>query len=240
MSHDTFAQPPEDVPPINEVKCLDLGFVALVDTMGTDRTPAQTARTSFRNRKERTAEEDAKLTDYLIRHSHTTPLEFCQVLVYAKMPISVARQWVRHRTASINEMSMRYVKALREYYVADEARMQKKSATSKQGSSDELIADPALAQKIWRASCESSFDAYEALVEMGLAPELARNVLPVCTYTEWYWQCDLHNTLHFFSKRLPPDAQYETRVYAKAMLDLLRPVYPTIISSWARVNGYEL
>lgn len=216
----------------NEIKVLNHGYVALVDVMGNDRTPAQTARTSYRNRKERTEEEDARLTKFLVRHGHTTPIEFCQVLYYAKMPISVARQWVRHRTASINEVSLRYVKAVREYYVPERERMQKKHETSKQGSSSELIEDPDKALTIWNMACEMSFDAYEALIDQGLAPELARNVLPLATYTEWYWQCDLHNTLHFFSKRLPTDAQWETRVYAQAMIKLVEPIYPTIIAAW--------
>src|SRR3990172_624771 len=125
-----------------EIACLDHGFVALVDVMGTDRTPAHTARTSFRSRKERTPENDAKLTDYLVRHRHTTPLEFCQVLLYMKMPIFVARQLVRHRTASINEVSYRYVKAACEFFVPALDRMQQKAETNKQGSSHEIVDDP--------------------------------------------------------------------------------------------------
>jgi thymidylate synthase (FAD) len=221
----------------NEIKCLDHGFVALVDVMGDDRTPAQTARTSFRNRKERTADDDAKLTDYLIRNKHTTPLEFCQVLVYEKMPIFVARQKVRHRTASINEVSYRYVTAAREFYVPEAERMQRKSDSNKQGSSSEIVDNPATCRAIMRGACDQAFDAYELLLSNGLAPELARAVLPVSTYTEWYWQCDLHNTLHMLALRLDPHAQYEVRVYAEALLALLRPIFPTIIASWERSRG---
>ncbi len=217
----------------NEIQVLDHGFVALVDTMGNDRTPAQTARTSFRNRKERTAEEDAKLTDYLVRNRHTTPLEFCQVLFYMKMPIFVARQLVRHRTASINEVSYRYVKAAREFYVPHATRMMKQSTSNKQGSSeDELVDDPSQCGFLIQRAGEIAFDTYDKLLAEGLAAELARTVLPVGTYTEWYWQCDLHNTLHMLKLRLDPHAQYEIRVYAQAMLDLLEPIYPTIIKSW--------
>jgi thymidylate synthase (FAD) len=222
---------------LNEVLLLDHGFVALVDTMGTDRTPASTARTSFRNRKERTPDEDAKLTDYLVRNRHTTPLEFCQVLFYMKMPIFVARQLVRHRTASINEVSYRYVKAAREFYVPTGDRMQRKAETNKQGSSSEIVDDPLACNRIMVDIGHKAFDAYEQLLEMGLAPELARSVLPVGTYTEWYWQCDLHNTLHLLSLRRDPHAQYEVRVYADAMLALLRPIYPTIIASWEKANA---
>ncbi len=216
----------------NEISVLDHGYVALTDVMGDDRTPARTARTSFRNKTERTAEEDEKLTRYLVSHRHTTPLEFCQVRFYMKMPIFVARQLVRHRTASINEVSYRYVKAVREFYVPALDRMQRQSASNKQGSAVECVDDPTLCRSIITDACDNSFDAYEHLLEQGLAAELARAVLPVATYTEWYIQQDLHNLLHLLRLRLDPHAQYEVRVYAEAMLALLRPVFPTIISAW--------
>jgi thymidylate synthase (FAD) len=217
-----------------EIACLDYGFAALVDVMGEDRTPARTARTSFRNKLDRTPEEDARLTDYLVRNGHTTPLEFCQVRFYFKMPIFVARQVVRHRTASINEVSYRYVRAVREYYLPPVERMHHKSESNKQGSSSELVADPFRCQTIVYEACERAFDCYEQLLQEGLAPELARVVLPVSAYTEFYWQNDLHNTLHFLRLRLDAHAQYEVRVYAGAMLELIRPHYPTIIQSWEK------
>lgn len=219
----------------SEIACLDHGYVALVDTMGGDRTPAQCARTSFRNaQQERSAEQDVKLTDYLVRHKHTTPIEFCQVRFYMKMPIFVARQLVRHRTASINEVSYRYVQAAREFYVPAPERCQRKAETNKQGSSEQIVDDPTAVRSFIERAGNLSFDAYEDLLEMGLAPELARVVLPCGTYTEWYWQNDLHNTLHMLGLRLDPHAQFEIRVYAEAMLALLRPVFPTIIDSWER------
>jgi len=218
-----------------EILCLDHGYVALVDVMGSDRTPAQCARTSFRNADaDRTAEQDAKLTDYLVRNRHTTPIEFCQVRFYMKMPIFVARQLVRHRTASINEVSYRYVRAAREFYVPHVSRMQRKSESNKQGSSSETIDDPATAATMFHWIGKQAFDTYDELLNMGLAPELARAVLPCGTYTEWYWQNDLHNTLHMLRLRLDPHAQYEIRVYAEAMLELLEPVFPTIIESWRK------
>lgn len=231
MGVNTDAESPRD-----EIAVLDHGYVALVDYMGDDRTPARTARTSFRNRKERTVEEDAKLTDYLVRNKHTTPIEFCQVRLYMKMPIFVARQLVRHRTASINEVSYRYVTAAREFYVPALDRMQRKSESNKQGSSSEVVDRPEECAHTMRVACDFAFDAYEKLLVEGLAPELARAVLPVSTYTEWYWQNDLHNTLHMLRLRLDPHAQYEIRVYAEAVLELLRPVFPTIIASWERTR----
>lgn len=218
----------------HEIRCLNHGFVALDQVMGHDRTPAQTARTSFANKQERTVEEDARLTDYLVRNRHTTPLEFCQVRYYMKMPIFVARQLVRHRTASINEISYRYVKAAREFYVPALDRMQKKATDNKQGSSIELVERPNICQDIIEAAGQVAFEYYDRLLENGLAPELARTVLPCGTYTEWYWQNDLHNTLHLLKLRLDPHAQYEVRVYAEAMLALIRPHFPTIIASWEK------
>lgn len=220
---------------MNEIKCLDYGFVALVDTMGSDRTPAQCARTSFRNaQQERTEEQDAKLTDYLVRNEHTTPIEFCQVRFYMKLPIFVARQLVRHRTASINEVSYRYVQAAREFYVPAPERCQRKAETNKQGSSSELVENPGQVRYLIERAGQQAFDEYDRLLKEGLAPELARTVLPCGTYTEWYFQQDLHNCLHLLKLRLNPHAQYEVRVYAEAMLELLRPVFPTIIDSWER------
>jgi thymidylate synthase (FAD) len=219
---------------MNERSVLNHGYVALTDVMGTDRTPAQTARTSFRNVKERTPEEDAKLTDYLISHGHNTPIEFNQVRFYMKMPIFVARQLVRHRTASINEVSLRYVKAAREFYIPEPERCQKAPTQNKQGSSNEVVDDPERIRMLIEATGNLAFDAYETLLADGLAPELARMVLPLGTYTEWYWQCDLHNFLHMLKLRLDSHAQYEIRVYAEAMLELVRPIFPTIIESWGK------
>lgn len=221
-----------------EVPLLDHGFIALDDVMGDDRTPAQKARTSFRNRKRpRTVEEDARLTDYLIRNKHTTPLEFCQVRFYFKAPLFVGEQVLRHRTASVNKISYRYVKAEREFYVPAPERMHAAPKNNKQGSSHELIAEPNYARMIVEESCDAAFDYYDQLLRMGLAPEIARTVLPTGTYTEWYWQNDLHNTLHFLKLRLDSHAQWEIRAYAEAMLDLLKPIYPTIISSWEKHNA---
>lgn len=224
----------EEGPGIAEVPVLDHGFVALVDVMGDDRTPARTARTSFRNRKVRTHEEDARLTDYLVRNHHNTPIEFCEVLLYMKMPIFVARQLVRHRTVSINEISYRYVTAAREYYIPEIDRLQRKAETNKQGSSSEIVERPEFCRELIRNAGNLAFDAYEQLLAQGLAPEIARSVLPCGTYTEWYWKQDLHNLLHMLGLRLDPHAQYETRVYAEAILGLIEPIFPTIIAAWRR------
>lgn len=223
---------------LTEIACLDHGFVALTDVMGNDRTPARTARTSFRNAGlERSEEQDAKLTDYLVRHGHNTPIEFCMVRFYVKQPIFNARQFVRQRTQSINEVSYRYVQATREFYVPALDRMQKRSEVNKQGSSSEIVEYPVDCAHLIKDACNYAFDAYESLLNEGLAPELARIVLPLSTYTEWYTQMNLHNLLHMLNLRLDPHAQYEARVYAQAMLDLVTPHFPTIIESWNRTRS---
>lgn len=223
---------------LTEVKCLNHGYIALDDVMGDDRTAARCARTSYRQRgRERTAEEDARLTEYLVKYGHTTPLEFCQARFYMKLPIFVARQLVRHRTASINEMSLRYVKAANEFYVPDFDRCQRQSETNKQGSSDELVDSPHEVRAIFEKNGHASYADYEELLRHGLSKELARGVLPLNTYTEWYWQCDLHNILHMLDKRLPGpngNPQYEIQVYAKGALTLLEPVFPTVIKAWSK------
>lgn len=214
-----------------------IGYVALTDVMGDDRTPARTARTSYRNaNKERSEEQDAKLTKYLIANKHTTPLEFVQIRYYVKQPILVARQAVRHRMQSINEISYRYVTAAREFYVPQLDRMQRKSESNKQGSSSEVVDDPAECRRVMQETCDHAFDAYEKLLANGLAPELARSVLPVNTYTEWYTQFDMHNFLHMIKLRIDPHAQWEIRMYAQAMLELAELAFPGIISTWKEVN----
>lgn len=226
---------------MGEIACLNHGYVALTDVMGNDRTAAHCARTSYRNKDaSRTKEQDDKLTKFLVKHGHTTPIEFCQARFYMKMPIFVSRQLVRHRTASINEMSLRYVKAANEYYIPELDRCQKQSETNKQGSSVELVDDPAGVRHLIAVACDSAYSVYEELIREGLSMELARTVLPLGTYTEWYWQCDLHNILHLLDKRTPsPDGnpQYETMVYAQAMLDLLTPHFPVIIEAWLEKTG---
>lgn len=211
---------------------LDKGSVTLVDIMGDDTTPARYARTSFNSRAERPVEQDRRLVRYLVRHGHTTPLEFCQALFYIKAPLFVVQQILRHRTASVNQVSHRYVTAPPEFYIPSPERMVTRGATQKQGSSEEPIAFPLAARVALELAYEASHAAYENLLREGLAPEIARTVLPTGTYTELYWQCDLHNILGFLGKRMAPDAQWETRQYATAMHALLLPHFPTALAAW--------
>lgn len=221
----------------HETKVLDHGIISLTDVMGWDSKPAERARTSYGNSAaEKTPEENEKLIAYLLKNKHTTPFEFCQLEFYAVMPIFVARQWVRHRTASINEESLRYIEARDQFYLPNYDRMQKKSKTSKQGSSTELIDDPKHAKIIMDDACHHSFNVYSSLLSMGLSNELARGVLPLNTYTAWYWRTDLHNLLHFLDLRLHSHAQYEIRVYAEAMLEQVKPYFPSTFKAWEAIR----
>lgn len=223
-----------------QLPVLDHGFVALTAVMGDDRTPAQCARTSFANAgQERTAEEDARLTRYLVRNRHTTPLEFCQLRFYIKCPMFVGEQILRHRTASINKISYRYVEAKPEFYTPRLGRLVKRPDNVKQGSGDEQVNDPVVTQHTFQDAYQDAYAYYKQLIADGLAPEIARTVLPAGTYTEFYWQQDLHNFMHFLGLRLDSHAQWETRQYAEAMLQLARPHFPTAISAWEELNAKD-
>lgn len=214
------------------IQVLDHGFVALDAVMGDDLTPARCARTSFNKAGEaREEEKDRRLTRYLVSHRHTTPLEFCQLRFYMKLPLFVAAQLVRHRTASINQVSYRYVEAKPEFYLPDVSRMERRAEDVKQGSGGGLMDKPEVNQKYMGTMMEWAFMAYNDLLASGLAPEIARIILPQATYTEWYYQMDLHNLIHLLHLRLDDHAQWETRQYAQAMHTLAREAFPTAIEA---------
>lgn len=209
------------------INCLDHGFVRLVDYMGGDSSIVQAARVSY-GKGTKTTSEDRGLIRYLMRNHHTTPLEMVEMKWHCKMPIFVARQWVRHRTASINEYSLRYSEPKDEFYIpkADEIRFQ--SVSNRQGSSEEKVSDEVASKVIdfITQTSTSSMKTYEEMSKDGIAKELARMGLPINLYTEWYWKNDLHNTLHFLKLRLDHHAQKEIRVYAEAMADVVKKVTP--------------
>lgn len=221
----------QNVPCIN---VLDWGFVALTDSMGDDRVPAQVARTSFGNADaERTEEEDHKLGRYLMKHRHTTPFEFCQVRFYIRAPLFVVQQLLRHRTASVNQESLRYVTPTDpKFYIPERSRMVGRPANVKQGSSEEEIKSPDWARVVMDRAFNSAVQDYRTLIKMGLAPEIARAVMPTSLYTDLYYQIDLHNFLHFAGLRTDPHAQWETRQYAEAMLELTREHFPATVAAW--------
>jgi thymidylate synthase (FAD) len=217
---------------------LDHGFVRVVDYMGDDGAVVQAARVSY-GRGTRKVSEDRGLIHYLMRHRHSTPFEMCEIKFHVKLPIFVARQWIRHRTANVNEYSARYSILDNEFYVPAPAQLAAQSASNRQGRGDLLTgAEAAEVLQILRDDAARSYDHYAAMLNerddgaavdparKGLARELARMNLTLGFYTQWYWKVDLHNLMHFLSLRADPHAQYEIRVYAEAMLDALKRWVP--------------
>jgi len=208
------------------IDVLDDGFVTLVDCMGDDAAIVQAARVSY-GAGTKQIREDRTLIRYLMRHRHTTPFEMVEFKFHVAMPIFVARQWIRHRTANVNEYSGRYSVMPDRFYRPAADALRRQSAENRQGGGaalDQLTAEEFLN---YLEQAESTYGEYERLLEKGVSRELARIALPLSVYTEWYWKCDLHNILHFLSLRLAPDAQSEIREYAKAMYALTRPMVPT-------------
>jgi len=225
-----MTQIPEDA-----IKCLDKGFVRLVDSMGGDDAIVQAARVSYGQGTSKVS-QDRGLIRYLMRHRHTTPFEMVEFKFHCKMPIFVARQWVRHRTANINEYSLRYSEARDEFYYPEPKNIQFQSALNKQGRSGEV--PPELKQKVldyFKENSERSFTMYQDLNEAGVARELIRSLLPVNIYTEWYWKNDLHNLLHFIGLRSDSHAQYEIRVFSDAMAHYVKEKAPF---AWEAYQDY--
>lgn len=214
---------------------LDKGFVRLVDSMGDDSSIVQAARVSY-GKGTKTKREDEKLIDYLYRHQHTSPFEMVEFKFHIKAPIFVARQWMRHRTASINEVSARYSVLPTEFYLPEVSRVAKQHARMKQGSEDEPVENADEFRHDLEAVYQQCADLYTRMVEGGVSREIARIILPVSTYTEWYWKIDLHNLLRFLRLRLDITAQYEIRVYAEAILELIRDIVPVTVSVFEKYS----
>ena len=221
--------------PKDAIKCLDKGFVRLVDSMGGDDAIVQSARVSYGKGTSKVS-QDRGLIRYLMRHRHTTPFEMVEFKFHCKMPIFVARQWVRHRTANINEYSLRYSEARDEFYFPDPDHIEFQSALNKQGRMGEVGEDlKKKVQAYFKEISDRSFEIYCELNEAGVARELARAILPVNLYTEWYWKNDLHNLLHFIGLRSDGHAQYEIRVFSDAMATYVKQVAPF---AWEAYQDY--
>ncbi len=211
-------------------QCLDVldhGFVRLVDYLGGDARVVQSARVSY-GEGTKTVREDRALIDYLLRHRHTSPFEQVILTFHVKMPIFVARQWIRHRTARVNEISGRYSVMRDEFYLPRPGEVRFQSAQNKQGSAEAEV-PAALRERViaaLRAGQERTYGAYEGLLEDGIARELARINLPLSLYTEMYWQIDLNNLFHFLRLRLDWHAQYEIRAYGDAIARCVQAVAP--------------
>ena len=233
---------------------LDHGFVRVIDYMGDDGAIVQAARVSY-GRGTRKVSDDRGLINYLMRMRHTSPFEMCELKLHVKLPIFVARQWIRHRTASVNEYSARYSVLDDEFYLPAPEHLATQSTTNRQGRA-EVLDGPAAAAALEAlgTNAAEAYARYALLLNegpdgqpldagrAGLARELARMVLPLSTYTQWYWKIDLHNLLHFTALRADPHAQYEIRAYAEVLLDVLRRWVPLTFEAFVdyRLEGAEL
>jgi len=225
-----------------EFKVLDHGFVRLVDYMGSDDAIVQAARVSYGTGTKKVS-EDRGLIRYLMRHRHTTPFEMVEFKFHVKLPIFVARQWIRHRSANVNEYSGRYSIMKEEFYLpgADDIRYQ--SEVNRQGRSDEEVPDELKTRFIEHQleNQRKTYDKYLEFIDTGLARELARINLPLSLYTEWYWKIDLHNLFHFLSLRMDSHAQKEIKVYADVMATMVEAVCPVAYEAFLdyRVNSFS-
>ena len=216
-----------------EFPVLDKGFVRLVDYFGGDQRIVQSARVSY-GEGTKSVSQDGALIDYLLRHQHTSPFEQVVMTFHVKMPIFVARQWVRHRTGRMNEVSGRYSIMKEEFYVPEADKVSPQSKDNKQGRATEAF-DSETANKIINQLSEgqkSAYENYSELLDSGLAREVARINLPLSLYTEFYWEMDLHNLFHFLKLRSDSHAQYEIRVYAEVMLEMCKKVAPMATESF--------
>ena len=259
LRHESAPTRRATVPALEEIlytahPVLDRGFLRVIDYMGDDSAVVQAARVSY-GRGTRRLREDAGLIRYLLRHRHTTPFEMCEIKFHVKLPIFVARQWIRHRTANVNEYSARYSVLDREFYLPHAAHLAAQATTNRQGRGQVLEGEEAArALALLKMDATRAFDSYESMLNerpdgtridpdrQGLARELARMNLPLSAYTQWYWKTDLHNLLNFVALRADSHAQYEIRVYAEAMLDVIRRWVPTTCQAFLdyRLNGAEL
>lgn len=216
-----------------EFSVLDKGFVRLVDYMGGDDRIVQAARVSY-GQGTKSYREDAALIDHLLRNEHSSPFEQVILTFHVKLPIFVARQWIRHRTARVNEISGRYSVMKDEFYLPAPVDVALQSKDNRQGRAPEPVNAGLAATTISRleAGQRAAYGDYKSLVDAGIARELARIDLPLSLYTEWYWQIDLHNLFHFLALRLDPHAQKEIRAYAGAILDMVRRVAPVACKSF--------
>ena len=232
-----------------EISVHDHGLVALVDAMPrmvpegqtADQAIVQAARVSY-GAGTKKVNEDRGLIRYLLRHRHTTPFEMVEFKFHMAMPIFVARQWIRHRTANVNEYSARYSIVPDRFYRPTPENIRKQSTTNRQGGDESIDVNTAEEFLALLEDSEALYSRYIELTERGVARELARAALPVSVYTEWYWKCDLHNLLHFLSLRMDPHAQLEIRDYATAMYELIQPIVPITCEAFEdyRMNSMHL
>lgn len=235
---------------------LDHGFVRVVDYMGNDSSIVQAARVSY-GQGTKKINADKALINYLLAHRHTTPFEMCEIKLHIKLPIFIARQWIRHRTASVNEYSARYSIMEDEFYIPKTQHLAAQSKINHQGRDESKVLNEEEQKRVLEILKQDSLRSYSHYLEMinqdkngnivdeskdGLARELARMNLPLNCYTQWYWKIDLHNLLHFLYLRADSHAQYEIRVYAQTILDIVKKWVPHCFEAFVknRQSGKEL
>jgi len=236
------------------IPVLDHGFIRVVDYMGNDTSIVQAARVSY-GKGTKKVSTDAGLIKYLMRHWHSTPFEMCEIKYHVKLPIFIARQWIRHRTANVNEYSARYSILDKEFYLPKNENLASQSQINRQGRGDVLKGQQAeKVLNLLKSDAEQTYNNYEEMLnerydgskinenEIGLARELARMNLTLNTYTQWYWKTDLLNLMNFLRLRADHHAQYEIRAYADVMLDTLKSWVPTTYEAFMdyRVGGTEV
>jgi thymidylate synthase (FAD) len=233
---------------------LDHGFVRVIDYMGDDSAIVQSARVSY-GKGTKQISNDKGLIKYLMRHRHSTPFEMCEIKFHIKLPIFIARQWIRHRTANVNEYSARYSILDKEFYIPSMENVAAQSTINNQGRGEVLSSDEAAEViSILKKDAEQTYANYETLLnenpngesidtsKPGVARELARMNLTLNTYTQWYWKIDLNNLLHFLALRADAHAQYEIRVYADIMMDIVKKWVPIAADAFEdyRIGGTEV
>ena len=237
------------------IPVLDHGFIRIIDYMGDDSAIVQAARVSY-GKGTKKINEDKGLIHYLMRHSHTTPFEMCEIKFHIKLPIFVARQWIRHRTANVNEYSARYSILDREFYLPAPEHLAAQSSNNRQGRGDTLVGDEAArVMDLLKHDSQTCYNHYLEILNIddatgdvidpnrsGLARELARMNLTLNYYTQWYWKIDLHNLLHFLRLRADSHVQYEIRIYAEKILDVLAKWLPITHEAFVnyQLNGVRL
>ncbi|WP_299028926.1 FAD-dependent thymidylate synthase [uncultured Sulfitobacter sp.] len=225
---------------------LDHGFIRVIDYMGDDAAICQAARVSY-GKGTKSVQNDEGLIRYLMRHWHSTPFEMCEIKLHVKLPVFVARQWIRHRTANVNEYSARYSILDREFYIPEASHINAQSVVNNQGRGGVLEgAEAARVLEILKSDSNRAYDHYESMIgetgpdgepQDGLARELARMNLPANIYTQWYWKVDLHNLFHFLRLRADSHAQYEIRVYADAICKVVADWVP---AAYGAFEDYRL
>ena len=238
----------------NVIPILDHGFIRVIDYMGDDTSIVQAARVSY-GKGTKKVSTDSGLIKYLMRHWHSTPFEMCEIKYHIKLPIFIARQWIRHRTANVNEYSARYSILDKEFYLPSQENLAAQSKNNRQGRGEVLTGDQAKeVLNILKQDAERTYDNYETMLnekydgsvidekKSGLARELARMNLTLNTYTQWYWKTDLLNLMNFLRLRADSHAQFEIRAYADVMLDTLKKWVPITYEAFMdyRVGGTEV